>query len=119
LRLSLDPYLILYDRNHQPLSHAVQLDGKTPTPPAGAFAAAGRTGENRITWQPAPGVRSAAVIVPYRDGYVLAGRSLALTEARERNLAGLALLGLLATLLATGLACFGSAWLSRVITLRS
>jgi len=63
-------------------------------------------------------VRSATVIVPYRDGFVLAGRSLVLTEGRERDLGALALLGLLATLLATGLACLGSTWLRHAVSPR-
>lgn len=111
LRQTLDPYVILYDGNGRPVSQTVQLDGATPAPPAGAFAAATGRGENRMTWQPAPGVRSAVVIVPYRDGYVLAGRSLSLAEERERSLSQLTALGVLATLLATAAACFASTWL--------
>lgn len=111
LRQTLDPYVILYDRSGRSVSQTVQLDGATPAPPPGTLAAAAATGENRVTWQPAPGVRSAVVIVPYRDGYVLAGRSLALTEERERNLLLIAALGVLATLLATAAACLATTWL--------
>ncbi|MDQ6900732.1 MAG: hypothetical protein M3072_14715 [Candidatus Dormibacteraeota bacterium] len=111
LRQTLDPYVILYDGNGRPVSQTVRLDGATPAPPTGAFAAATGRGENRITWQPAPGVRSAAVIVPYRDGYVLAGRSLSLAEERERSLAQLTVLSVLVTLLATAATCLAATWL--------
>jgi hypothetical protein len=63
--------------------------------------------EDRITWQPAPGVRVAAVIVPYggqQPGFVLAGRSLRLVEQREdallRDVAGGLAAGLAVTLAA-------------------
>ena len=36
-----------------------------------------------MTWQPRSGVRIAAVVVPWRGGTVLAGRSLRLVETRE------------------------------------
>ena len=38
-----------------------------------------RRGEDRLTWQPEPGVRSATVVVHYQGaqaGFVMAGRSL-------------------------------------------
>lgn len=60
-------------------------------------------GENRLTWQPREGVRIAAVIVFYQDGFVLAGRSLREVEIREAQVtqfAGLTwLLALVTTLI--------------------
>jgi len=46
-------------------------------------------GEDRITWQPEPGVRSATVVTSYggaHPGFVLAGRSLRLVEERVDQL---------------------------------
>jgi hypothetical protein len=54
--------------------------------PIGALDSARRSGQNTITWQPLSGVRIAAVIVPWRGGTVLVGRSLAPTENRENDL---------------------------------
>jgi uncharacterized protein YacL len=59
-------------------------------------------GENRITWQPREGVRIAAVIVSYQNGFVLAGRNLREVEIRETQVtqfAGLAwILAIIASL---------------------
>ena len=48
--------------------------------------------ENRITWQPMPGVRQAIVVVPVTDGrykgdFVVAGRNMREVEDREGQLA--------------------------------
>lgn len=72
--------------------------------PQGVLDSAQQHGQNRVTWQPEPRVRSAAVTVPFggaQPGYVLAGRSLREVEQREDNLLLLALLGGLITLGAT------------------
>jgi len=58
------------------------LGGATLVPPHGVFASARAMGMDEITWTPAPGVRTAIVVMPYHDGYVLAGRSLKLVEQR-------------------------------------
>jgi hypothetical protein len=77
-------------------------------------------GQDRITWQPRSGVRSAAIVARYggaHPGFVLAGRSLREVEAREDRLtlmvgiAWAATLG--ASLVAVGLVTFASArWLA-------
>jgi hypothetical protein len=54
-----------------------------------------KNGQDRVTWQPAPGVRMATVVVPYKNGFVMAGRSLTEVEKREsqvESLCGLAML---------------------------
>lgn len=62
--------------------------------------AARQNGMDGVTWRPRTGVRVAAVVVPWRGGTVLAGRSLRLVETREDEVLLLAaggwLLGLLA-----------------------
>ena len=74
------------------------LNGETPTLPQGAFdftqayhpVTAPMGIESRFTWQPAPGVRSAVVLLHFSSqsatGYVLAGRSLREVEIREQKL---------------------------------
>jgi hypothetical protein len=68
------------------------LEGNLPTVPKGVLDSAKQNGEDRVSWQPAASVRVAAVIVSYKDGYVLAGRNMREVEQREiqtEQLAGL------------------------------
>ena len=99
---SLTPFLIVYDAKGIVLASSATLDGQTPDLPDGVLDSAKQMGEDRITWQPRDGVRIAAVIVPYQNGFVLAGRSLREVESRVDQLTtftGLAwLLALAATL---------------------
>lgn len=104
VRGSLAPYLVVFDDGGRPVASSMRLDGRTPTLPAGVFDYARRHGEDRITWQPRPGVRGAIVVVRHsgrRAGFVLAGRSLREVEVREHDLTLQVLAGLLVTLFAT------------------
>lgn len=86
---SLAPYIIIYDASGKPITSGAVLDGKTPNPPKGAFDFAKKSGENRFTWEPKKGVRSAAVLAYYKgkeSGFVLAGRSMREIEIRETRL---------------------------------
>jgi hypothetical protein len=94
---SLAPYLIIFNEAGKPLASSVQLDGVTPVVPSGVFGEVAQQGQERFTWQPETGVRSAAVVTHYKGantaGFVLAGRSLREVEKREDQillLAGLA-----------------------------
>lgn len=101
---SLAPYLIVFDAQGHPVAGSARLHGALPAVPAGVLEAAGRSGENRVTWQPEPGVRSAAVIVPIAGavgGYVLAGRSLREVEQRADRMLLLIAAFTAATLFAT------------------
>ena len=109
---SLAPYIIVFDANGKPLASSAQLNGQTPTIPAGVFDDVRQTGEDRITWQPQPDVRSAIVVTQFKgatSGFVLAGRSLREVEIRESNMMQISLIAwpmlLIATLLATVI-CF-------------
>lgn len=98
---SLAPFLITYDGAGKPLAATGKLNGKMPAPPAGVFAYAKKHGENRLTWQPAKGVRIAAVLVYYgggREGFALSGRSLLEVEKRESAAENLAAFGLIASI---------------------
>lgn len=93
---SLAPFLIVYDDAGQPITSTAQLNGHTPSIPAGVFSYVRQSGEDRLTWQPQEGVRIAAVVTQFgggRPGFVLAGRSLREQEDRVDRLtlmAGLA-----------------------------
>ena len=80
------PYLVIYDANEQILASSATVGGQALVPPSGVFSVARSSGMDLITWTPAPGVRSAIAVVPYANGYVVAGRSLKLIEDRESNL---------------------------------
>jgi hypothetical protein len=83
---SLAPYVIVFDNSGRPIASSAQLDSHIPTIPAGVFDYVRYNGEDRFTWQPQPGVRSAVVVTRFTgpaSGFVLAGRSLREVEKRE------------------------------------
>lgn len=83
---SLSPYIVVYDENGMPLATSAKLDGYTPLLPSGVFAYTREHGQNRVTWQPKPGVRSAIVVAKYSGGFVMVGRSLKEVEQRQNLL---------------------------------
>jgi hypothetical protein len=101
---SLAPFLSVHQANGKALASNGQLHGALPNLPAGVFASASANGENRVTWQPEPEVRMAAVIV-YTGSkaapYVVAGRSLRAAENRVNLLGMQVVAGLAITLIAT------------------
>ncbi|MGA9398381.1 MAG: hypothetical protein WBV22_09005 [Anaerolineaceae bacterium] len=85
---SLAPFVIVYDDGGIPVASSGQLHGQISVIPMGVIDYVRRNGEDRITWQPEPGVRIASVIVDFsgnRSGFVLAGRSLREIEKRENQ----------------------------------
>jgi len=80
---SLAPFYLIFNSAEHPIAGSGILNNSLQTLPDGVLGYAKEHGENRITWQPQPGVRIAAVIVPYKDGFVLAGRNLREVEVRE------------------------------------
>jgi hypothetical protein len=95
---SLAPFLIFYDDSGKVLASSASLHSEMPSPPPGVFDYVRQHAEERVTWQPEPGVRIASVIIRVggpQYGFVLAGRSLREVEKREARLmtqAGAALL---------------------------
>jgi len=101
---SLAPYLIIFDANGNPIASSAQLDGQTPSIPSGVFDSVRQNGEDRITWQPQTGVRSAVVVTQFKgltSGFVLAGRSLREVEKREDDILLILVAGWLVMILAT------------------
>src|SRR5436305_4209894 len=99
---SLAPYIIVFDATGKPIASSVQLNGQTPTIPSGVFDYVRQNGEDRITWQPQSGVRSAIVVTRFKGpnpGFVLAGRSLREVEIRVDNIMQLILFGWIAILI--------------------
>ena len=83
---NLSPFVTLFDQKGTPVLATTYLDGKVPVPPKGVFDYASKHGEDRFTWMPKAGVRSAVVIAKFggkNPGFVLVGRSLKEVEKRE------------------------------------
>jgi hypothetical protein len=86
LEQSIAPFITVFDDTGTPLASSGLLHGQMPAIPAGVFDYVRQHGEDRITWQPEPGVRQAIVVVSYtgdHSGFVVAGRSLREVERRE------------------------------------
>ncbi len=101
---SIAPYMIIFDANGKPVASSAQLNGQTPTIPSGVFDSVRQNGEDRITWQPQDGVRSAIVVTQFKganSGFVLAGRSLREVEKREDSIMQLLTIGWAGLLLFT------------------
>jgi hypothetical protein len=107
IAVSLSTFLAVYDDAGKLLTTSGELRGAAPVLPAGVLDYARNHGENRVTWQPEPGVRIAAVVERYggpKPGFMVAARSLRETERRDDLLMQLSALAWLATLGATWVA---------------
>ena len=87
---SLSPFLMIFDdSDHETaIASSAILDGELPILPPGLLEYVKAHGQDRVTWQPREGVRSALVIERFSgvaSGYVVAGRSLREVEIRETN----------------------------------
>jgi hypothetical protein len=98
---SLAPFVIVFGPDESIQAGNASLHGQTPSLPNGVLAYTARNGQDRISWQPEPGVRAAAVIAAVeggKGGYVLAARSLREVEKRVDNLTMMVGVGWLATI---------------------
>ncbi len=109
------PWLDVVAANGRPGSAQAFLDGQPVAFPPGVIAAAKANGENRVTWQPRPGVRQAIVVVPARKApgmFIVAGRSLRETEKRIDDLGLMALAAWVAVLVGSLAAVVAFEWAS-------
>ncbi len=108
--LSLKEFLIIYDTEGNPIAGNGYIGEKLLVVPKGVFEAAKKAGENRVTLEPKPGIRIAAIVVPFvgreANGYALSGRNLREVEAREASLYTSVLYAWFATLLGLFVACY-------------
>jgi len=111
LARSLSPFLMIFDAQGNLIASSASLHGQEPPVPPGVLAAARERGQDRVTWQPEAGVRSAIVVVPAGRGFVLAGRSLRLVEQREDVLGRLALALWGLSLIAAAIVALALDWL--------
>lgn len=114
IRESLSLFTMVFDEQGHQLASSAQLNGASPVPPTGIFEYARKHGEERVSWQPQPGVRIATVIRHVAPGgFILAGRNMREVEARERlatTQAGLVWLGMLAIIV---VGTFLFSWMSK------
>jgi hypothetical protein len=101
---SLAPWMMVYDADRKLLAGSARLDGKVAAYPTSVFDNAPAGSRHEVTWQPRSGVREASVVVGFKGGWLVAGRSLRLVEEREDLVGKLALAGWLAALVATAVA---------------
>ena len=107
-------WVMVYGPDRKQLAGSARLDGKVveyPTSVLDNAPAGGRRDE--VTWQPRPGVRAATVVVGFKGGWVVAGRSLRLVEDREDPVGRLAIAGWLAALVATAVAVLAAELVAR------
>lgn len=100
---SLSTWTLVFDDSGTLVAGTPALDGKRAVPPTGVFTVAKTSGEDRVTWQPRPGVRQALVAVRIAGGrgVVMAGRSLRETEAHIDQQARIAIAAWAAIMAAT------------------
>ena len=98
---SLAPFIIIYSNTGDPVASTGLLNNVIPKPPAGVFQQVRLYGEDRLTWQPEPEVRIAAVAMRYNGGFVVVGRSLREVEKRIVSLGFMIAAGWFGTLVIT------------------
>jgi hypothetical protein len=117
--LQSDPgiHVTVYDAEGRALGSTATLDGGQPTLPPGVREQARTDGIDEVTWQPRPGVRVAAVVVPWSDGTrsgtVIVGRSLHSTEQQVDTIARHAATAWLLSMAVTATIALGWAWRGR------
>jgi hypothetical protein len=87
---SLAPFVIVYDDSGLSVASSAKLDGRIPTPPRGVLDNVRSYGEDRVTWQPRPGVRIASVVTRTPGGFLVAGRNMREVQIREDRVLKLA-----------------------------
>lgn len=105
-------FAIVINDKYQVTGSSATLDGVTPVPPKGVLDFALSHLQNKITWQPKPGVRIAAYILTTfnNDGvptYIVTGQSLKPYEDRINTYGSLALFAWITSFIWTSMVLFG------------
>lgn len=74
-------FIIVTDRDAKLLAGSAYLDDRVPLPPKSVFEDTKARGLDKVTWEPAQGIRLAIVASTYKtaagvEGFVIAGQSL-------------------------------------------
>ena len=81
------PWVAVYDRSRHLVRSSATLDGQALDYPGSVLLGVAPGARHAVTWMPRAGVRQATVVVGWRDGWVVSGRSLEAVESREQSLA--------------------------------
>jgi len=96
-----------------PVAGSGLLNGQLPEILKGVLDFAKQHGENRLTWEPENSVRIASVVLPFKNGFILAGRNMREVEMREAQLSQFAGMTWILELVATlAVIAFGEFFLS-------
>ena len=114
LATSLAPFFIVYDRSGTPVAGTGYLDGSLGRIPSGVVRSALANGTDRVTWQPRPGLRFAAVALKDGDRVVLAAQSLKPTEDRIDRLGMALVLGWVVAVFILAIGAAAHLWLGRI-----
>ena len=106
---SLAPYVMVFDKGETLVASSATLDGHTPDFPKSVLQ--NLQGQDRVTWQPQAGVRSAVIVQAWQGGFVVVGRSLRLVEEREQNTLALTTAAWAACVVGSGVAALAVALL--------
>ncbi|MBP6858294.1 MAG: hypothetical protein KBC33_00465 [Candidatus Pacebacteria bacterium] len=94
--MSINPFVIVFDSSNEIRFTTGYIDRRTPVPPLTVFDRVRDGREYRFSWEPAPGVRIAAIAVRFdgeSSGFVLVGKSLTETEERIDDIATMYMIG--------------------------
>jgi len=82
---TLTPFVLIFDTSRRLVASSGGTLDSALVYPASCFDQVDASGENRVTWQPEPGLRFATVAVKYDGGYVVGAYSLAESERDTGN----------------------------------
>ena len=102
LATSLSPFITAVADDGSIIASSGRLHGQPRSVPDGVLKSVKANGEERVTWQPEPGVRMASVVIQNpgaSGGFIIVGRSLRETEERIQKLGSLLFLGWAGTLI--------------------
>ena len=90
---SLLPFVMIYDDNKNLIATSAGYGSEQYQFPVSALSTVSDSHDNRVTWQPQPGLRFATVAIKYRDGYVVGAVSLREPERTIGNITTALLVG--------------------------
>jgi hypothetical protein len=105
LSRSLALFVVVEDAQGQSSDGSGFLKGLLVSLPTGVLASAAKTGQDNVTWQPAPSLRFATVTLKVGNQFVSAGQSLKPSEDRDGTFRLLVGFGWLVSMLV-----FGGVW---------
>ena len=102
LSRSLATFVVVEDAQGRASDGSGFLKGSLVSLPTGVLTNAAQSGQDNVTWQPAPGLRFATVTLRVGDQFVSAGQSLAPSEDRDNTIRLLVGTGWLLSILVLG-----------------